>query len=201
MATKADFSEDEWKAMQKGVIGAGLLVSVSDRDFTDSFGEASALAKDLAQKREDNTSELIRELAHTKGPGFGMTDSSQEVETETLDALRSSVATLGGEGRRRGAPVPRARPRNGGVRCRGEGRRDRGRVGDDREARGGARRLVTHTPQRGMIRRCTGRARGERADVRASPGIPVATHASMTDLPTSARGTCKVLEVARGVLR
>jgi len=94
MATKADFSEDEWKAMQKGVIGAGLLVSVSDRDFTDSFGEASALAKYLARQREDNTSELIRELAHTKGPGFGMTDSSQEVETETLDALRSSVATL-----------------------------------------------------------------------------------------------------------
>ena len=47
MATKADFTEDEWKTMQKGVTGAGMLVSVSDRDFTDSFGEASALAKYL----------------------------------------------------------------------------------------------------------------------------------------------------------
>ena len=42
MPTKADFSEDEWQAMQKGITGAGMLVSVTDRDFTDSFGEASA---------------------------------------------------------------------------------------------------------------------------------------------------------------
>ena len=48
MATKADFTEDEWSTMQKGVTGAGLLVSVSDADFTDSFGEASTLAKYLA---------------------------------------------------------------------------------------------------------------------------------------------------------
>ena len=94
MATKADFSEDEWKTMQKGVTGAGMLVSVSDRDFTDSFGEASALAKSLGRQRESGASELIRELAHAKGTGFGFTDSPHEVETETLDALRSSVATL-----------------------------------------------------------------------------------------------------------
>ena len=93
MATKADFSEDEWKAMQKGMTGAGMLVSVTDRDFTDSFGEASAIAKYLGRQREEGSSELI-ELSHTEGPGFGMTDSLQEVETETIDALRSSVATL-----------------------------------------------------------------------------------------------------------
>ena len=66
MATKADFTEDEWKAMQKGVTGAGMLVSVSDPDFTDSFGEASALAKALAAQREQSTSELVRELAATR---------------------------------------------------------------------------------------------------------------------------------------
>ena len=47
MASKADFTEEEWKTLGKGVIGVGLLVSVSDRDFTDSFGEATALAKYL----------------------------------------------------------------------------------------------------------------------------------------------------------
>jgi hypothetical protein len=94
MATKADFSEAEWKTMQKGVTGAGMLVSVSDRDFTDSFGEASALAKYLGSERESGASDLIRELAHAKGTGFGFTDSPQEVETETLAALRSAVATL-----------------------------------------------------------------------------------------------------------
>ena len=94
MATKADFTEDEWKMMQKGVTGAGMLVSVSDRDFTDSFGEASALAKHLGRQRESGATELIRDLAHAKATGFGFTDSPQEVETETLAALRSSVATL-----------------------------------------------------------------------------------------------------------
>jgi hypothetical protein len=94
MATKADFTEDEWTTMQKGVTGAGMLVSVSDRDFTDSFGEASALAKYLGQQRETNSSELMRELANIRGTGFGMTDSPQQVEAETLAALAAATATL-----------------------------------------------------------------------------------------------------------
>ena len=44
MAGKADFTEEEWDALQKGVTGSGMLVSVADRDFTDSFGEAKAIA-------------------------------------------------------------------------------------------------------------------------------------------------------------
>ena len=36
MAGKADFTEGEWEALQKGVTGAGMLVSVAHRDFTDS---------------------------------------------------------------------------------------------------------------------------------------------------------------------
>jgi hypothetical protein len=46
MAGKADFTEDEWKGLAKGVTGAGMLVSLAHKDFTDSFGEATALAKD-----------------------------------------------------------------------------------------------------------------------------------------------------------
>lgn len=94
MATKADFTEDEWKTLQKGITGAGMLASLSDRDFTDSFGEASALATFLRAQRESNTSSLMRELAAIKGTGFGLTDSPQEVEAETLDALQAALATL-----------------------------------------------------------------------------------------------------------
>jgi hypothetical protein len=36
----------------------------------------------------------VRELAATRGTGFGLTASPSEVETETLDALRSAIATL-----------------------------------------------------------------------------------------------------------
>ncbi len=93
MATKADFTEEEWKTLEKGVTGAGMLVSVSDADFTDAFGEASALGKALAARRDD-ASELVRELATTRGTGFGFTASAQEVETKTLAALRAGTGTL-----------------------------------------------------------------------------------------------------------
>ena len=94
MATRADFTDDEWKTLRKGVTGAGVLVSVSDRDFTDSFGEASALAKALAAHRDDASSEIVRELAKTRGTGFGLTSSTKEVETETLASLRTAGEIL-----------------------------------------------------------------------------------------------------------
>src|SRR5437763_13490408 len=94
MASKADFTEEEWKAMQKGLTGAGMLVSVSDRDFTDTFGEAGALARALAEQHQKSESELIRELAGIHGSGFGFTASPQEVEGEPLSSLRAAIAAL-----------------------------------------------------------------------------------------------------------
>ena len=94
MAAKADFTAEEWETLWKGVTGAGMLVSVGDRDFTDSFGEASALAKRISEERVTGASELLRELAAGHGTGFGLIASPQKVETETLEALRSATATL-----------------------------------------------------------------------------------------------------------
>jgi hypothetical protein len=94
MATKADFTEDEWETMKKGVTGAGMLVSVGDRDFTDTFGEAGALAKRLGKEREEGGSALMRELASGRPSGFGLTASPEKVEVETVEALRSATAIL-----------------------------------------------------------------------------------------------------------
>ena len=93
MAQKTDFTQQEWDQLRKGATGAGLLVSVSDRSFFDSFKEAGSLAKHLAGGRS-GTSELIRELSSERGTGFGVTTSPQEIETETVEALRSAVGTL-----------------------------------------------------------------------------------------------------------
>ena len=93
MAQKSDFTEQEWDQLRKGATGAGLLVSVSDRSFFDSFKEAGSLAKHLAAGRS-GSSELVRELSGERGMGFGVTSSAQEVESEALEALRSAVATL-----------------------------------------------------------------------------------------------------------
>jgi hypothetical protein len=94
MATKADFTEQEWETMQRGLTGAGLLVALADRDFTDSFGESKALAKYLAEQQQASDSTLIRDLAHVHGSGFGLKSNPERVESETLAALQEAVATL-----------------------------------------------------------------------------------------------------------
>ena len=94
MATKADFTEDEWDALHKGVTGAGLLVSVGDPDFTDTFGEAGALSKRLRQEHEQSSSELVRELAGIRSSGFGLAGRQEKVEAETLEALHTATTAI-----------------------------------------------------------------------------------------------------------
>jgi hypothetical protein len=94
MATKADFTEQEWESLQKGVVGGGLLVSLSDRSFFDTFKEAGAMAKHVAQARQSSSSDLIRELAAVHGTGFGVTSAPEKVEHETLDALHAAKQAL-----------------------------------------------------------------------------------------------------------
>ena len=87
-------SESEIQTLRKGATGAGMLVAVSDRSFFDTFKEAGALAKHLASARENTQSPLIRQLAEGRGLGFGVGDSPEEIEAETIAALQSSVRLL-----------------------------------------------------------------------------------------------------------
>ena len=94
MTTKTEFTQEEWEALQKGLTGAGFLMAVSDRSFFDSFKEAGALARHLADARKGGSSELIRELGETRGTGFGLTSSPAEIESETLESLRKATEVL-----------------------------------------------------------------------------------------------------------
>ncbi len=94
MAGKTDFTEEEWKDLEQGVTGAGLLVSAAHRDFTDTFGEASTVAKQLAAHRESE-SQLVRELSETHSTGFGLVASPKEVVEETINALGAAVTVIG----------------------------------------------------------------------------------------------------------
>ena len=89
-----NLTEQELETLHKGVTGAGLLVSLSDRSFFDTFKEAGALAKHLGQARQRSSSEVVKQVAGMRGTGFGMTAQPDQVERETIDALRQSVATL-----------------------------------------------------------------------------------------------------------
>jgi hypothetical protein len=95
MASRTDFTDDEWSTLQKGITGSAMLVSLSDRDFTDTFGEVGAMAKFLAGQQTAAPTQLSRELAKTKGSGFGFGTSPDKLRTETEAALRASVALLG----------------------------------------------------------------------------------------------------------
>ena len=88
------FSESEIETLHKGAMGAGLLVSVSDRGFFDSFKEAGVLAKHVAVARGSSESAVVKQIAGGHSTGFGVTSSPGELESGTLDALRSSVALL-----------------------------------------------------------------------------------------------------------
>ena len=89
-----EFTDTEIETLRKGATGAGLLVAASDRGFFDTFKEASALAKHIAAARESSESPLIRKVAEGRGTGFGVTDSPQEIETETTEALRTGTQLL-----------------------------------------------------------------------------------------------------------
>ena len=94
MVTKVDFTEDEWETLQRGLTGAGMLVSVADPGVMDSFGESSALAKYLSSQRVAGPTELMRELGGTHGTGFGLTTNPNEVRAGTILALQSAVGIL-----------------------------------------------------------------------------------------------------------
>jgi hypothetical protein len=94
MATRADFTDEEWKAMQSGITGAGMFVAVSDPGFFDTFKEANALAHHLQAAHERSESALIRDIAAGHDRPFGMTASPTEVEQSTTAALKEAVAAL-----------------------------------------------------------------------------------------------------------
>jgi len=94
MATKADFTDEEWKAMQEGITGAGMYVATIDRGFFDSFKEASALAHHLREAQQHSDNVLIRDLATGHDKPFGMTASPQEIEQSTEATLKQAVAIL-----------------------------------------------------------------------------------------------------------
>jgi hypothetical protein len=94
MAGKADFTEAEWQTLEKGVTGAAMLVALADSSIFDSFKEVGAMASHLSEARQKSSSQLVRDLGATRASGFGFGSSAQEIETGTLEALHSALATL-----------------------------------------------------------------------------------------------------------
>jgi hypothetical protein len=63
MATKADFTPEEWGVLQWAVADAITYTSLADPGFWSSFSEAGAAAKFVAEQRGASPSLLVRDLA------------------------------------------------------------------------------------------------------------------------------------------
>ena len=97
MATKSDFTETEWAAMRKGVTGSGMLVSLKSRRSRLHrllLGEASAMAKHLAGQQVAASSALRASWPRLAEAASGSPPHPTGARAETMDALRSSIATL-----------------------------------------------------------------------------------------------------------
>jgi hypothetical protein len=89
-----ELNETEIETLRKGAMGAGLLVSLSDRGFFDTFKEAGTMAKHVAAARGDAAGGVVQQLAQGGGLAFPLTTPPAEIESGTLDALRSGVQLL-----------------------------------------------------------------------------------------------------------
>lgn len=87
-------SETDIETLRKGATGAGMLVAVSEKSFFDSFKEAGAMAKHLVAAKSSSGSEVVRQVAEGRGIGFGLTTSPAEIESGTLEALRTAKELL-----------------------------------------------------------------------------------------------------------
>ena len=94
MAGRPDFSDEEWDMLHRGLNGAGMWVALSERGFASTFKESGALASFMAHQSKEADTLLVRDLASTKGTGWGVSSSPDELRQGTLAALRESVALL-----------------------------------------------------------------------------------------------------------
>lgn len=94
MATKADFTELEWRALQWAITDTMAYLSMADPGFWDMFKEASGAAHYIAGVKAASESTLVRELAadiktkRDKAVSRNPTDMSGEVVGRVGEAVQ-----------------------------------------------------------------------------------------------------------------
>ena len=63
MATKADFTPEEWQVFQWAVLDTMAYMAMAEKGFWDTFKETTAAAKYLADAKANSTSPFVRDLA------------------------------------------------------------------------------------------------------------------------------------------
>jgi hypothetical protein len=94
MTGSADFTPEEWDAIQEGPTSAGMIVSTAQRGG--SFREAFAMAKTFAEARQEHgDSALLDELVAAKPEmDRGGARSPQELKEHGLQRIREAISFL-----------------------------------------------------------------------------------------------------------
>ena len=93
MATKTDFTPDEWQTLRWAVTDTMIYLSMADPGFWDMFKEANAAAHYMAAAKQTSESALVRELAadikakRDKEVSGNPTDVSGEVIERVSEAV------------------------------------------------------------------------------------------------------------------
>ncbi len=94
MATKTDFTPDEWQTLRWAVTDTMMYLSMADPGFWDMFKEANAAAHYMAAAKQTSESALVRELAadikakRDKEVSGNPTDVSGEVIERVSEAVK-----------------------------------------------------------------------------------------------------------------
>jgi hypothetical protein len=94
MTGSADFTPEEWDAIQEGPTSAGMIVSTAQRGG--SFREAFAMAKTFAEARQEHgDSALLDELVAAKPEvDRGGARSPEELKEHGLQRIREAVSSF-----------------------------------------------------------------------------------------------------------
>lgn len=96
MATKTDFTAEEWEALQWAATDTIACLSLADPGFWDSFKEATGAAKYLASQADTSESVLIRDLAvdvkAKRDPN--LTSNLTDIVGQTAKRIEAAVAVL-----------------------------------------------------------------------------------------------------------
>ena len=94
MASKADFTTEEWKLILEAPPSAGMIVVTAQRGG--SFRETIAMAKSYVEARQQHgQSELLDEIvAERPRMERGKLHNHEELRDQGLDCLRGAVALL-----------------------------------------------------------------------------------------------------------
>jgi hypothetical protein len=94
MTRRSDFTDQEWHALERGVTGTALVLAAAEGGPLSAIKEARALAQHLDEARRTSGSALVHDLIASMTPALRAMGSVDDVERDTLAALRVAVATL-----------------------------------------------------------------------------------------------------------